>query len=470
MGAAVSARMRSRLPAIGPILAALVCANGCGEDSTSRAASRILSKYREVSGAKPLTAGGMIRLKLLPADGKPRPTGLVEILWEPRRYRECASSAGMTTCRGIESGRAYFTDEDGVTRVVSDPVLRELFTRSYFWRRAWLFEDREHAWLRLGPADGATVSLSLRPEGGDPLLLIFARDGALRSARSPRFRLDFSSERSFRDESDPRRPVAGEVAWVGLPTGPIPQAYAGGERARFRESGEVAFESRGGVLVAPARLEGRPIRLAISGAADGPIRLAPALATRLALSFAPDVFGRSIAGGASLEVAGVDYPSVFVQRSEEMPAGADALAGGCLFREAIVEVDPARGILRLHDPARWVAPDGYYRAVIDDDGDRPVAALYRGSRELRLTVGADTGEAALRLAAESAERVGFSAGEARGLTWGALRLPPLPAQISSEGFFPEWGNDGNLGYPFLLRFHAFVNMPVRWVYLKAVER
>ena len=73
------------------------------------------------------------------------------MLWEPRRFRDTVSSAGMTTVRGIESGRAYFTDGDGVTRVASEPVLRELTTRSYFWRRAWLFEDREKALLRLGP-------------------------------------------------------------------------------------------------------------------------------------------------------------------------------------------------------------------------------------------------------------------------------------------------------------------------------
>ena len=70
-------------------------------------------------------------------------TGFHEIEWDARSYRETVSSAGFTTIRGLQGGKAYFTDEDGVTRVVSEPVLAELITRSYFWRRAYLFEDLE---------------------------------------------------------------------------------------------------------------------------------------------------------------------------------------------------------------------------------------------------------------------------------------------------------------------------------------
>ena len=293
-----SRALRNRTLAVGLALAALVAASGCGENSASRIAARALEKYRKTSGAKPLPASGMIRLRLSAPPDRPPASGLDEALWEPHRYRETVSSAGMTTIRGIESGKAYFTDQDGVTRVASDQVLRELTTRSYFWRRAWLFEERERAWLDLAREEGATVSVVLRPEGGNPLTLNFSRaDGRLLSARSPRFALDFTSPQTFRDVSDPRAPFDGEVAWVGLPTGPIVQAYAGGGQARFAPSPDgAAFERRSGALLVPAVISGRPVRLAIDAAADGPVVVSTDLAARLNLVFAPDVFGR--VGGA----------------------------------------------------------------------------------------------------------------------------------------------------------------------------
>lgn len=468
-----SRALRNRTLALGLALAVLLAASGCGENSPSRIAARVLEKYRKTSGAKPLPASGMIRIRLSASGQRPPASGLDEVLWEPRRYRETVSSAGLTTIRGIESGKAYFMDQDGVTRVASDQVLRELTTRSYFWRRAWLFEQRERAWLNLARADDATVSLSLSPEGGNPLLLTFARgDGRLLSARSPRFQLEFSSPNAFRDVSDPRAPVDGEIAWVGLPTGPISQAYAGGGQARFAPARDgAAFERRSGALLVPAVVSGQTIRLAIDAAADGPLVVSPDLASRLGLAFAPDVFGRSVASGATLEIAGALYRSLWVQQSAAIPPGADAVAGGCLFREAIVEFDAEAGRVRLHDPEGWAAPDGYFRIVIDDDDDRPVAILNLGSKEVRLTAGSDTGQAALVLAAASAERVGDSgATSARGLTWGLIHLPELPITIAREGFFPDWGDDGKLGFPVLLRFHAFVNMPQRWIYVKAIEK
>src|SRR5215831_9462004 len=123
--APIARRWRRR--ALGLALFAIVAAHGaCGENAPSRISARILDRYRKVSGAKPLPAGGMIRLRLASVAGAPAATGTSEILWEPRRYRESTTSAGMTTVRGVESGKAYFTDEDGVTRVASEPVLREL--------------------------------------------------------------------------------------------------------------------------------------------------------------------------------------------------------------------------------------------------------------------------------------------------------------------------------------------------------
>jgi hypothetical protein len=209
------------------------------------------------------------------------------------------------------------------------------------------------------------------------------------------------------------------------------------------------------------------VRLAVDAAATGPVEISPGLAGRLPLSFHPDIYGRSVATGAQLEVGSVRYPTIFVQRSEDIPSGADAVAGGCFFREAVVEVDPELRRFGLHDPERWVIPEAYVRVVIDDDGNLPVAILNRGSQSLRVTAGSDTGEAALLLAAETAARIGLAhETTATGMLWGILELPPLPVKISDGGFAPEWGDEGRLGFPLILRFHAYVDMPRRWIYLR----
>jgi hypothetical protein len=466
--------MRSRRSHLGVLLvlaiAALGVASGCGENAPSRVVARVLDRYRKTTGSKPLTASGMIRLRLA-RDGDASVTGRDEIVWAPRQYRETLSSAEMTVVHGIQSGRAYFIDQDGVARVVSDPVLRELRTRSYFWRRAWLFTDHEGAWLDLGPADAATESLDLTPDGGNPLRLTFSRsDGRLLSARSPRFALEFTSTTTFRDVSDPATPVAAEVSWIGLPTGPFPEASAGGGKARFDASEGVPLERRAGSVLVPATLAGRPIRLAIDGSEDGPVAVSPTLAADLSVAFAPDVFGRSVAPGASLSVAGASWPSLWIQRAEAVPAGADAVAGGCLFRETVVELDLSGGRLRLHDASSFAPPENYFRIAIDDDGDRPVATLNRAKKDLRLTLASDTGEAALLLAQMSARRAGYEGAAAKGLAWGAVVLPELPIAVSSHGFFPDWGDDGRLGFPLLSRFHAFIHMPQRWIYVQPVEK
>lgn len=462
----------ARALALGLLLGALAGAAGCGGEWPSRAASKILERYRKTSRAKPLPAGGMIRIRLTPGIGRDEPSGNAEVLWQSGRYRESVVSAGLATARGIEWGRGYFTDEDGVTRVASEPILRELLTRSYFWRRAWLFVDRERTEAYLGPEDERTVSVRLTPEGGNPLVLVFSRRaGSLVSVRSPRFHLDFSSPAKFRDLSDPAHPVAGEIAWTGLTTGPLPFPTVGGGQARLAEPAvPIPFELRAGTLIVPARLSGRAIRLAIDAAADGPLRLSPGLASKLPLRFTADVFGRTIAPGASLEIGSAAYPSLFVQICEDVPPGADAEAGGCLFREAVVEIDWRAGRLGLHDPERWVTPSGFFRMVTDDDGNRPVAVLKRGRRELRLTEGSDTGEAALLFAAESAARVGLEeAAAATDLTWGPVSLAPLPFETARDGFSPDWGDDGRLGFALLARFHVFIDMPHRWTYVRPAD-
>ena len=64
----------------------------------------------------------MIQIRLSPGR-RPSPWCNAEVLWEPGRYRESIASAGLTTRRGIEWAKGYFTDEDGVTRVASEPIL-----------------------------------------------------------------------------------------------------------------------------------------------------------------------------------------------------------------------------------------------------------------------------------------------------------------------------------------------------------
>ena len=437
-------------------------------------AERIVARYQSASGSKPLPSRGMIRLALHGAPGRPPASGSLQIEWSsPYRYRETTSSAGLTTVRGIESGKAYFTDEDGITRVASEPILRELSTRSYFWRRAWLFDDRDGALISLGPADDRVSSVVLSPAGANPLTLRFSRkDGALLEVASPRFELRFDSPTAFLDQSRADRRFAGTIAWTGLPTGEIPHAEVGGGSARFGGgAAPLAWTREGGALVVPARIDGRDVRLAVDAAADGPLRLSPRLAGGLPLKFADDVFGRRVAKGASLEVGGAVYPALSAAVVETIPAGADAAAGGCLYREAVVELDPSGRTLTLHDPARWAPPEGYYRTVIDDDGNRPVAILRNGSRELRLAEGSDTRGAALRLAEASAARAGLANVQtASGLNWGPQDLPPLTIEIVRGEFAPEWGDDGRMGWDALAPFHVFIDMGRRWTYLKPITK
>jgi hypothetical protein len=450
---------------------ALLGTLGCEGTSASMGA-RVLDRYRKASGAKPLPAGGMIRIRLTRPAGEAGEPGREEVLWEPWRYRDTVSSAGLTTVEGVESARAFFVDGDGVTRVASEPVLRDLLTRSYFWRRAWLFRDREKALLRLGPAQGDAVSIRLDVLGGNTLTLAFsARDGRLLSARAPRFHLEFEAPARFRDLSDEKRPVEGEIVWTGLPTGRMPSPVVGGGRARFAQpSSQLPYARSGGALLVDARISGVSVRLAIDAAADGPLALSPALAAKLPLKLVTDVFGRRLAAGMTLEAGAATWPSLYAQVSEDVPAGADAMAGACLFREAVVELDPVGSRLGIHDPAPWVAPDGFVRIVIDDDNDRPVATLRRGSEELRLTAPSDTGAATIELSAASAARAGLSgAAEADGLKWGPLRLPALRLAPTAPTFAPDWGDDGRLGFAIFERCHAFIDMPQRWTYLKPLE-
>lgn len=460
-------RWRRRLGGIAALVL-LLAPLACRLDADRKVAARILDRYRRATGAKPLPASHVIRMRLSPETARGG-TGVAEIAWEPNRFRERISSAGATTERGIQGGRAYFTDEDGVTRVGSEPVLRELLARSYFWRRAWLFADQAGARLSLGPAEASSVSVRLEPFGSNALFLSFSQpDGRLVSVRSPRFDLDFTDERSFREASGRRPPVRAEIAWAGLPTGSIEDATVGGQCGRFEPAaGLVSFERTpdGGVAF-PARVNGTELRLALDADADGP----PLISVRSATGFtphpSPDVYGRSIAGGATLEVGGFTCRGIHIEVAGSAAEGADGVIGGTLFREAVVELDPKSGRLGLHNPSSWVSPVGFNRILVDDDGNRPVTTLRRGRENLRLRVGSATGTADLRIGPEPAQRLGVTLpGVISGIRWSTLSLPPLAA-ASETGVASDWGDDGRLGFAFLLRFHAYVDMTHRWLYVR----
>jgi hypothetical protein len=218
------------------------------------------------------------------------------------------------------------------------------------------------------------------------------------------------------------------------------------------------------------RLAGQPARIAIDADADGPLRVRSGLASRLNVAFANDVLGRRAGRGGPLEIGTLSYPSLLFEVSDEVPEGADVRTGAVFFRETVVEFDPANARVRFHDPARWTAPPGFYRGLLDDDGNRPVAVLRQGKGTLRLRAGTAAGPVVL-LAPESARRMELTAAGATAteLRWGTASSPPSPVAVG-QGFDPEWGDDGAIGYDILLRFHTFLDMPRRWGYLRPLDQ
>ena len=452
-------------------LLVLLALPACRRDSELRIAERLLERYRLATASKPLPLSHVVRMKLRPDRAGDPATGVGEIAWEPNRYRERVSSAGVTTERGIQAGKAYAIDEDGYTRVVSEPVLRELRTRSYFWRKAWLFADRERARLALGPAEAATASLRLTPLGGNPLVLSFSRrDGRLTAVRSPRFDLDFHLDGSFRLASEVRPPVVAQVAWSGLPSERIADAAVGGACGKFAGRAEVPFERtpEGGVTF-PAAVNGIALHLALDASIDGPLRVSAEAAKRLGIPFTTDVYGRSIAAGATLAVGTFSCSGILVEAMAQPVEGVDGAIGGMLYREAVVEIDPAARRLALQDPGRWVSPNGFTRIVVDDDGDRPVTNLRKGSRVARLIVGVPTGSTDLSVSPDAIERLGIPApGKAAGMRWGILVLPELSVMRDPHPAAVGWGDDGKLGFAMLLRFHSHLDLTHRWIYVRPV--
>jgi hypothetical protein len=450
------------------VLATLSAAAGCGGRSDVRVARRILEDHRRRARVKPLPAAQVLRLGLSPVSGREPAPGTGRIEWDGAAYREtvASASAGWTTVRGLQAGKAYCTDEDGVTRVASEPVLADLLTRSYFWRRAYLFDDLEGAKIALGPADEKTVSLDLSPRGGNALRLRFGRKGELLSAHSPRFDLEFQGPSRFTDLSRPDAPIRAEIRSSNLPSGTLADAQAGGWSARWAANpAAVPLLRAGGGIAVEGKLGAIPVRIALDASADGPVRIREEISRRAGLAPVDDLFGRRIARGRPLEVGALSYPQPFLEISSDIPEGCDARAGAIFFRETVVELDPAEGRVRFHEAERWSPPPGFFKGLLDDDGDRPVAILRRGGDSLRLRAGVP-GTAGVVVAAGTARRLGLSHPVLTDFKWGTAALPPAALAVSEKGFDPEWGDDGALGFDPILKFHAFLDLPRRWAYLR----
>src|SRR5262249_17114153 len=66
-----------------------------------------------------------------------------------------------------------------------------------------------------------------------------------------------------------------------------------------------------------------------------------------------------------------------------------------------------------------------------------------------------------------ARRLALSApAAAKDLQWGTAALPEISVAIAEKGFDADWGDEGALGFDVLMRFHAFLDMPRRWAYLR----
>jgi hypothetical protein len=454
----------------------LVClaAAGCGERSDLGIARRILETHRRKARVKPLPGAQVVRLALTAAGSKGE-AGTGRIEWDGQNYRETVDSAGWTTVRGIQAGKAFWTDEDSVTRVCSEPVLAELLTRSYFWRRAYLFDDLAGARLSLGPAEGKTVSVELRPRGGNPLRLTFVQGGDLLSARSPGFAVDFRGPSAFTDRSRPDAPVDAEIRAVSLPSNALADKEAGGWSATWTSSpAEVSLSRAGGGIAMDGAIAGVPTRIAFDGSADGPLEIRAGLAQRLGLAPRMDVYGRRVARAGPLTVGSVSWPELLVQVSDRLPEGCDARAGGVFLRETVVELEAPANRIRLYDPRKWSPPPGFFKGLLDDDGDRATAILTFDGKLLRLRAGVPGPP--ILLAREAARRVGLPESGQAELKWGTAPLPPLaisfPAlsvSFPASGFDTEWGEDGALGQDVILRFHTFLDLPRRWAYLRPLD-
>ena len=457
--------------ALAAVVLASVTAGGCQQLGGAQVVRRIINDHRTRAKVKPLPGAGVIRIRLARREDR-EAAGTQVLEWDGEHFRETVSSAGLTWVRGVQGDKSFYTDHDGVTRVGSEPLLAEITTLSYFWRRAYLFEDWERARPTLGPSDADSVTVGLTPRRGNMLWLSFARsDGRLLRAHATRLDLAFESPTRFADTSSRASPVSAEITHIGLPTGTIADASVGGWSSRWEAPmAESALVRAGpGVRVA-GRLSGHAVSIAFDGAEDGPVRVAGKLADQLGLAFTRDVFGRTIARGAELSVGPLSFPSLWIQRADALPEGADVAAGAPFFRETVVEVDPANQRVRFHDPARWVGSEGFNRILLDDDGDRPVVIARTGGASMRL-IAPTASASAITLTPQAAERFQVSStGGSASLTglWLGPALPALTVPIE-PGIESDYGEDGRLGWDLLLRAQTEWDLPHRWLYLRPLS-
>jgi len=105
---------------------------------------------------------------------------------------------------------------------------------------------------------------------------------------------------------------------------------------------------------------------------------------------------------------------------------------------------------------------------MDDDGNRPVTTLRKKGKTMRLLVGSATGASDLRIAPAAAGRLGVAVpGTLADLRWGILPLAPISA-APEEVDRSDRAEDGRLGFGFLGRYHAHVDMRHRWIYVREI--
>ena len=358
-------------------------------------AERILDRYRKTSGAKPLTAGGMIRDPPHPARGPSGRDG-------PGRSSLGAAKIPRHGLLGGDDDRPGNRVEPGLLHRRRRSHPRRLRARAPGVDHEVIFLEaglalpriatrRSCAWAR---PTRESASIRLDVLGGNTLTLAFARsDGRLLRVRSPRFDLDFRSPTRFRDALRPGPARRGGRDRLDRPSDRRDAAPRGRRRPRrVRPAGDAPAGRPPGRRAARRRRTSWAHPSGSPSTARRTVRSGSRRASRrrLPLRFTTDVFGRPIAAAPRSSVGDASWPSLFAQISDAVPEGADAVAGACLFREAVVELDLEHAVSALHDPARWTMPEGYVRIVTDDDGNRPVAVFRRGSSDLRLTAASDT--------------------------------------------------------------------------------
>ena len=192
----------------------------------------------------------------------------------------------------------------------------------------------------------------------------------------------------------------------------------------------------------------------IDGAADGPVAVSPDLASRPRRSPSPRTSSAALAPAALARRRGRRRgPSLWVRRAEAVPPGADAVAGGCLFREAIVDLDARR-----RPPAPGDSASRFLRPTASSAPPSTTTATgrWRSSTaersDLRLTLAADSGEAAAAARLSERRRAsGWSGTSASRPGVGADSAARSALRESPSGFVPDWGDDGRLGLPAAVR-------------------